>query len=244
MWQRYAIGEIPLPGLKPSGKYAQSIRTKKLGPFAYEIFSAAKTAERIENGTEELDMKETHTKGPRSRMSKTTGYPYVIIPFRWGTPPKKGEQRVGFGKNIMTAGAYKQLLAKSFKASRVKESPNTSSYQTPNAHGQMVGRARYQWGSRLRGSDFAGKIEEKTRMKGMVRFENGLDENRNIGGKRYGGYFTFRIISANPESDSWKQNKWIRPATPGVPVTKIVAEKTHGDIEKMIDSAIMGDLPI
>jgi hypothetical protein len=238
------------PLKNPTGGYARSIRTKKIGPFEYEIFSEAKIAERVENGTKELDMKKTHPYGPRSRMSKKTGYPYVIIPFRWGSPENGDGDRVGFGKSIITAGVYnKQLLDKSFKASRVTASPNTSD-KTPNAHGQMVGRGRYSWGSRLNMEQIINNAEpdvsinQMFNMNGMVRFENGLDKNGNIGGKRYGGYFTFRIISANPESKSWKQNKWIRPATPGVPVTKIVAEKTQEDIEKMVESGIMEDFKL
>jgi hypothetical protein len=188
-------------------------------------------------------MKKTHPHEPRSRKSKTTGYPYVIIPFRWGTPGSGDRKRVGFGKNVLTAGAYRQLLKKEFGVSKVTASPNTSGYKTPNAQGDMVGRARYAWGNRLRGSDFAGTIEEKTRMNGMVRFENGFDKEGNIH-KRYGGYFTFRIISANPESQSWKQNKWIKPATPALHVAEIVANKTRQDVVAMVDAAIKEDFSV
>jgi hypothetical protein len=142
---------------------------------------------------------------------------------------------------VITAGAYyRQLTKKEFGASKVTASPNTSGYETPNARGEMVGRARYKWGNRLRGSDFAGTVEQKTRMDGMVRFENGFDKEGNIK-RRYGGYFTFRIISANPESQSWKRNKWIKPATPALHVAEIVARETRKDVEAMVDAAIMED---
>jgi hypothetical protein len=107
----------------------------------------------------------------------------------------------------------------------------------------MVGRARYAWGNRLRGGDIAGTDEQKSRMNGMVRFENGYDKEGNIG-KRYGGYFTFRIISANPESQGWKRNKWIKPATPALHVTRAVAETTRDAVESMIDTAIGEDFDL
>jgi hypothetical protein len=243
-WQKYATGETSMPGLKPSGSYAKSIRSEQKGEFAHEIFSESKIAERVENGTEELDMKRTHPYGPRSRMSESTGYPYVIIPFRWGTPEDGDGKRVGFGKNVIPAGVYyKQLVKKEFGASKVKASPNTSGYETPNAHGQMVGRARHKWGSRLRGDDFDGTAEEKNRMNGMVRFENGYNKEGNIS-KRYGGYFTFRVISANPESESFKKNKWIKPATPALHVAEIVAREMRKDVETMVDAAIKRDLNV
>jgi hypothetical protein len=233
-WQNYALGKKRLPGVaalkKPSGKYAESIRTEQTGAFKHEIFSEAEIADRIENGAEELDMKKTHPFGPRSRVSNK-GIPYLIIPFRWGTPGDKKNQRVGFGNNVMTAGAYYQISKKPFGASRVTASADQSDYKTPNAKGDMVGRAQYRdkngkstWGSRLRGSDFSGTVEQKTRMDGMVRFENGFDKNGKIG-KRYGGYLTFRVISAKSPAGSW-----IKPAEPAYHVTRGVKEYTEDEV--------------
>jgi hypothetical protein len=238
VWQAYALGAKMLPNVmplkNPSGKYAESIKTQQIGPFSHEIYSEAKIADRIENGTEELDMKETHTRGPRSRISND-GIPYVIIPFRWGTPGDKKNPRVGFGNNVMTAGAYYQISKKSFKASTVTASPVNSDYQTPNAKGEMVGRGKYQWGSRLQGSDFKGTDQQKTRMDGMVRFENGYDKNGKID-KRYGGYFTFRVISAKSPKDSW-----IKPATPARNVTRGVKEYTEDEITLMAKEGLEED---
>jgi hypothetical protein len=245
VWQNYALGNKRLPGVaalkNPSKKYAESIRTKPTGPFEHEIYSEAEIADWIENGTEELDMKKTHPYGPRSRVSNE-GVPYLIIPFRWGTPGDKKNQRVGFGNNVMTAGAYYQISKKSFGASRVTASPVNSDYQTPNAKGDMVGRAQYRdkngkstWGSRLRGSDFSGTVEQKTRMNGMVRFENGFDKNGEIG-KRYGGYFTFRVISADSPA-----NSWIKPAEPAYHVTRGVKEYTEDEIILMAEEGLKKD---
>jgi hypothetical protein len=238
-WREFALGRKELSGVVPlkngSIKYAQSIRTEAIGQFSHEIYSEAKIADWIENGTEELDMKTTHPFGPRSRVSKK-GVPYLIIPFRWGTPGSKKNPRVGFGNNVITAGTYRQLLKRSFDASRVTVSPANSTTMTPNARGEMVGRVQYEWGSRLRGGDFAGTIEQKTRMAGMVRFENGYDKNGKIS-KRYGGYFTFRVISANSP-----KNSWIKPATPPRHVTRAVMNETRETIEQMVDEAIEGDI--
>jgi hypothetical protein len=164
------------------------------------------------------------------------GGPYLIIPFRWGTPGSKKNPRVGFGNNVITAGVYRQLLKESFGASRVMVSPAHSTTMTPNAHGEMVGRAQYEWGSRLQGSNFAGTIKQKTRMAGMVRFENGYDKNGEIS-KRYGGYVTFRVISVNSP-----KNSWIKPETPARHVTRAVLDETRETIERMVDKAIKEDI--
>jgi hypothetical protein len=238
-WVDFANGRA-LKGIeplkRPTGGYARSIRTKAVGPFSHEIFSEAQIADWIENGTSDLDMKTTHPYGPRSRISKD-GVAYVIIPFRWGTPGNESNPRVGF-KNIMTDAVHALMLRKDFKASRTTVSADKSGYKTPNAQNPSadVGRARYQWGSRLRGRDFAGTIEQKTRMDGMVRFENGpaADKSR---GKRYGGYFTFRIISANSPANSWK-----RKGMPARHVIRAVVDETREAIETMTESAIREDL--
>ena len=240
-WKGYAAGGS-LPGVEklknPQGGYMRSIHVDKRGPFNYEIYSEAKIADWIENGTEELDMKTTHPFGPRSRVAKRVvskktgkvlreGGSYLIIPFRWGTPGSKKNPRVGFGNNVITAGAYRQLLKRSFGASRVTVSPANSNYMTPNARGDMVGRAQYEWGSRFSSND---------NMNGMVRFENGYNKNGEIS-KRYGGYFTFRVISANSP-----KNSWIKPATPPRHVTQAVMDETRETIEQMVDEAIKGDI--
>ena len=252
-WQHFALGKKALPGVTPlkngGGKYAQSIKTRQTGPFSREIYSEAKVAERIENGTERVDMKKTHTRGPRSRVSQK-GAPYVIIPFRWGTPESGNGKRAGFGNNVITAGAYYgTLLKKTFEASSVKTSPNNSNYRTPNARGEMVWRGQYRWGGRLNRADITdGTDEEKSRMKGMARFENGYKKDGQIS-KRYGGYFTFRVISAEkprdwdkrPHKKSW-EDSWIKPAMPARHVTQAVADAVRGDVNDAVESAVGRDL--
>jgi hypothetical protein len=245
-WKGFAMGG-PLPGIteplkRPSGGYARSIHIVKIGPFQYEIASEAQIAEWIENGTDELDMKKTHPFGPRSRVSKK-GVPYLIVPFRWGTP-----KTIGF-KNIIPDSIYKQLLTSKkhkFLSSQVTRSADKSGRETPNAHrilngrsnvkgtshSEMVGRAGYSWGDRVFADDIfmltAGGKEDYY-AEGMVKMEG---QNR-----RSSGYFTFRIISAKSP-----KNSWIKPAMAARPVTRAVADNTSAAISTMVESAIMEDL--
>jgi hypothetical protein len=231
-WRNYAQGGS-LPGVLPlkngSRRYAQSIKTHANGPFSHEIYSEADIADWIENGTKELDMKTTHPYGPQSRISQRTGYPYLIVPFQWGT--KAGTARVG-PKNIIPKQLLRMMRSKQFKASTVKN----ETYQSPNARGEMVNRNTYTWGNRAKGSDFSGTIEQKRFADGMVRFEEGSAADR-PGKKRYGGYFTFRIISAAPGAKGW-----IKPATPARHVTKAVMDETREVIDTIVESAIREDL--
>ena len=47
----------------------------------------------------EYDMKQTHPYGKKSRVS-IKGIPYLIIPFRWGTPNGKDTKRAHFNNVI------------------------------------------------------------------------------------------------------------------------------------------------
>jgi hypothetical protein len=220
----------PLPGISeplknPNGGYARSIHILKLGPFQYEIASDAQIAEFIENGTQELDMKKTHPYGPRSRVSKK-GVPYLIIPFRWGTPAGRNGKRVGF-RNTMPDAVYKIVKNKQkFRQTKTL----MSTHIEPNAHGQPVARNEYKgadgkggWGDRL--MDIDANMEGMSSMLGQD-------------GKA-SGYFTFRVISAKSPKHSW-----IKPAMKARPVTKAVADSTEKEIEELVDSAIREDLNV
>jgi hypothetical protein len=235
-WKGFALGGA-LPGIteklkNPNGGYARSIRIDKLGPFQYEIYSEAKVAKLIEDGTPEHDMKTTHPFGARSRMSKK-GVPYLIIPFRWGTPEGSDGKRVGF-KNIMPKSVYQIVKnKKQFRQTKVKK----TTHNEPNARGQQVERHEYtgvgskgnekgNWGDRLK----LGMGDEVTQnMEGMSRMV-GQD------GKS-AGYFTFRVISAKSPA-----NSWVKPAVAARPVTSAVADNTHQAIGAMVEASILEDL--
>ena len=236
IWKGFAMGG-PLPGINeplktPSGAYARSIHIVKLGPFEYEIASDAQIAEWIENGTQELDMKKTHPYGPRSRVSKK-GVPYLVIPFRWGTPEGRDGKRVGF-KNIMPESVY-SIIKNKQKFRQTKTLMTT--HNEPNAKGQPVSRREYKgadgkggWGDRLT-ADMG--LEVSSNMEGM----SSMLGQREGGKNRTSGYFTFRVISANSPKHSW-----IKPAMRPRPVTQAVAKTTEKIIEESVESAIREDL--
>ncbi|GMO51915.1 MAG: hypothetical protein Pg6C_17010 [Treponemataceae bacterium] len=220
-WRGYAQGGS-LPGIsenlkRPSGGYARSIKVQMNGPFDYEVYSEAKIAEWIENGTEEIDMKETHTRGPRSRVSKK-GVPYLIVPFRWGT----AKNTVGF-KNIIPEAVYNMIRNKEqFERSTVL---NTT-HDEPNASGEQAARREYDWGDRLTGIDYVDP-----NLEGMAAMDTGSSK------KQHTGYFTFRVISADSPARSW-----IKPAMPARHVTQAVAKVTEEAISGMVESAVREDL--
>ena len=236
-WVDFAKGG-PLKGVteklkRPSGGYARSIRVHKNGPFDYEIYSEAKVAELIENGTDDLDMKTTHPYGPRSRVSKE-GFPYLIVPFRWGTP-----KTIGF-KNIIPEAVYNMIKnKKQFQQSRVSVGADNAdaAHTTPNAQtpSKMVGRAQYKWGTRLNG---IGYVDHRRNIEGMVSMEGQVEGGK----KRASGYFTFRVISAKQLVT--KPYSWIKPATPARHVTRAVTEETRDVVKAMVETAIREDLGV
>jgi hypothetical protein len=229
-WKGFALGGT-LPGIaeplkRPNGGYARSIRVEKLGPFEYEIMSEAEIADWIENGTREHDMKTTHPFGPRSRMS-AEGFPYLIIPIRWGTP-----KTIGF-KNVMPESVYK--IVKNKKEFRQTKTLMTK-HNEPNYKGEDVARSEYsgadgkkEWGDRLSADMGEGVTGDMEGMSSML----GQDGKAS-------GYLTFRVISAKQLLTS--PYKWIKPAMPARKVTKAVADNTGDAIDGMVESAIMEDL--
>jgi hypothetical protein len=221
-WQGYAMG-APLPGVsplsQPSAKYAGSIRIEKHGPFEYSIVSNSEMAERIENGTPELDMKLTHPYGEKGRVAKKRNkdgsiryVPYLIIPLRWGTP------RTASFRSIMPDSVYKIVSNKNFQKSKVSKEIHVED----NFWGDNVERREYTWGDRLSGSDTDTDFGNA---EGMVRMNNG------------GGYFTFRVISADSPAGSW-----IRPAVPARAVTAAVVAHISETVNDLVQSGIMEDV--
>jgi hypothetical protein len=226
-WMDYALGEKGISGVPPLNnpriRYANSIKIDTKGWYEREIYSESKEADWIENGTKEIDMKETHTKGPRSRIVKegpNKGKSYLIVPFRWGT--------TSTARNIVPASIQSLMRSSKFKASRVtgiKDEPEI------NYRGEMADRWSYDWGDRIKGADVSGTIQQKTRINGLVRFENSETE-----GKKYGGYFTFRIIP------SWGTKGWIKPATPARNVTRHLSDLWQERVSKLVEDAVREDL--
>jgi hypothetical protein len=218
-WFNYGIGKKEInnvpPMKNPSRGYADGLKIEQSGDFEREIVNYSKNAEFIEHGTSEIDMKQSHTKGPRSRVSKK-GVPYLIVPFRWGTP-----KTVGF-QNVMPAEIYN--IVEKYKKMETLVDADKSDYKTPNAKGEMVGRAKYN-------QDYDQLKMMNTNWNGMVRSTDstGID--------RSGGYFTFRVISAKSPPGSW-----IKPATPARNVAQALENYYQHIAEEVIEDAFRGDV--
>lgn len=236
-WKAYAAGE-PLPSgdrvKAPSGGYAASIGTRSESLWHYITSSKADVANWLENGTAELDMKQTHPYGPRGRVAKKRipksqggGFryvPYLIIPFRWATPGSGAHMGA---KNVIPDQIYKMLTAKmpnkqpAFGRSIVLDGKT----QSPNFWGEMQTRSTYKWGDTLQG--VGGNIE------GLVAMA-GQEDKR---GRRPSTYFTFRVISADSPSGAW-----IKPAQKALRIAEQTAEVMRGKVNDMIAAGFQADM--
>jgi hypothetical protein len=240
-WMEYAMGkrDLGVPPMKnPSGDYARGIKIERPSTFEREIVNYSKVAEHLENGTEEFDMKSKLDQYPRSRMTKGVKrkdgtykeppHPYLIVPFRWGTP-----KTVGF-QNVMPVEIYNIVKKAKFEKSIVGQ----ETHNDPNAKGEDVDRWNYDnWGSRLKinqiieADDGGMNINQMFNMAGMVRMDTSTKN------QKYSGYYTFRVISSKSRPDSW-----IRPARSARHITDGVAKAMEGEVNKIIEDGFRRDL--
>jgi hypothetical protein len=237
-WKSYAMGaQIPGTSYKlknPTGGYAAGIKARNDGPFDYTIYNDSLVAHALEEGTPQLDMKTTHPYGQKGRVANhgtknnPRWVPYLIVPFRWGTPRATG----GHFRNIIPEQIYAmlQLQIKAGVFTRTKVLPST--HTEPNFWGEQVQRAEYEgedergnWGSILRG--IGGDIEGMSVMAA------------NTAKKRSSTYFTFRVISAESPAGSW-----IKPATPAMHIAQHVADNVRNVVEEMIQDGLKVDLGV
>jgi hypothetical protein len=238
-WRDFASGGS-LDGVeslpRPNRSYALGVKVKRLGPFNYEIYNETKAATQIDEGTPELDMKTTHPYGPKSRVTQSgpnKGIPYLIIPFRWGTPGTERNPRVGF-RNVMPKEVYNIVKNKmKFAQTKTTVSADVSTKKTPNASGDMVGRAQYSdvteskaWGDMLTADMGEGVTDNMVGMSSMLG-QNG----------KAAGYLTFRVISAASPSGSW-----IRPEVKPRHVETALADAGRQFINEIVDDALREDL--
>jgi hypothetical protein len=221
VWKGWAMGD-PLIGItkirNPSQGLANSIRIKRNGPFNADIYTESEYAQRIQDGQPELDMKTTHPYGKKSRVSKE-GIPYLIVPFRWGTPNRQGGARAHFG-NTIPQSMYQAIKAfKMVKSIRLKTTHDEENYA-----GQPIQRSEYDWGDRL---------EADGNINGMVRMDNET--------KRGGStFFTFRVISAAQLVT--KPYSWIRKAVPPVDVVSALENAARPVVEEVIQAGFEADI--
>lgn len=227
-WGKYLAGDGELDGIgmnkNPSGKAARSLSNHMTGDFAGEVTTNHPEAEKIQNGSHDVvyDMKKTHPYGPNSRVS-AKGIPYLIIPFRWGTPgDKKNSNGEEIGRarwNNFIPVAYYDSFVKGMKLSTTTGLTHTEK----NFKGEDIPRAEYKWKSRLKAKD-----AWSDRSEGMVRMKDG----------RKSTYFTFRIISANSPADSW----WYkRKGVPGVDMLGALARTVQDDVSETIARGVIAD---
>jgi hypothetical protein len=227
VWQGWAMGD-PLIGItrikNPSQSLARSIRTKQNGPFNAEIYTKSLYAHRIQDGQPELDMKTTHPYGKKSRVSKE-GIPYLIVPFRWGTPNKQGGARAHFGNAIPQSLLSRVEAFKTYKRlAQVDKKGNITGGEThfeKNYAGQDIERSDYN-------QDYDRLDDVEGNEKGMVRMAGS------------GGYFTFRVISAKQLVT--KPYSWIRKAVPPVDVVSALEKAVRPVVEDVIQAGLKADI--
>jgi hypothetical protein len=225
-WKSYALG-APIPGSahrlkRPKGTYARSIKVRFLSPFNYVIFSDNPVAKYLEYGTREYDMKETHTKGRKSRVSKD-GDPYLIVPFRHGVPGS-------LSYSVLPEVLYARLRQMIRNDELTLSQRTGGRKKSPNFKGELIPRGKYQWGSRA-------KIGEA----GFERFEGLVAMNIPSGKEKgHSAYMTFRVISAGKSPAM----KWIVKARPAMNITKHVVENTKEIIQEIITAGIKQDLGV
>lgn len=228
MWIGYLEGSVQLPGVETPDKVTsamvKSIRTENKTTdqeFFHTISSDNRQLEQLQNGQKEVeyDMKQTHPYGKKSRVSKK-GVPYLIIPFRWGTPNQKGTKRARWN-NVIPKAAY-ETNVKGLEISAVNE---MKKYFEANFHGENIQRQGYDWAKN-------GRLKEEDawddRSVGMVRMKD-------ITGS---SYFTFRIVSAKSPASSWIYHKDAKPAIKYIEALEAAARP---EVEKIIEQGIKAD---
>lgn len=120
-----------------------------------------------------------------------------------------------------------------FRQTKTTVDADKSDHKTPNARGEMVGRAEYSdvtetkaWGDRLTADMGEGITDNMVGMSSML----GQD------GKA-AGYFTFRIISA-----ASPQGSWIKPRVEPRHVVDALVASSREYTNSNIEAAIMQDL--
>lgn len=218
-WRDYLAGETSLAGIENLEKVTtpmrNSVKGRRNGDFDYSVYSNDDQLKRAAEGNPEVnyDMKKTHPYGNKSRVSKK-GVPYLIVPFRWGTPNGKGTKR-RWNNFIPQKEYWTRVLP--------LEMSRTTGITHPeiNAKGQAIDRQEYNWGGRL-------KDGWDDRSSGMVRMK---DETKST-------YFTFRVISAKSPAGSWLYH---RDAKPAVDIIGALQRTHEQNIRQMIEQGIKND---
>ena len=227
MWTGYLTGSQPLNGIDfmsgVTSAMVRSIRSRYNGDLSYTISSDNRQLEQKTHGSKEVeyDMKQTHPYGKKSRVSKK-GIPYLIIPFRWGTPNGKGTARAHFN-NVIPQANY-ETSVKGLKLSQVNIDKR---YFEANVKGENIQRQGYDW------AKFGRLTEDQAwddRSVGMVRMKDMAS------GKST--YFTFRIISAKSPENSWIYHK---DAIPAVDMMGALVRTVKPQVDSLLREGVKAD---
>lgn len=223
-WTGYLAGETSLNGIDfldgVTSKMVQSVMMRKNGDFDHSVYSDNLQLEQKVKGSKEVeyDMKKTHPYGRKSRVSKK-GIPYLIIPFRWGTPNGKDTKRRW--NNFIPQKEYNTVV----KGLRISRVDALKKYWESNFRGESIERQGYEWAKN-------GRLTEtmawNDRSVGMVRMKDVTGST----------YFTFRIISANSPIGSWIYHK---DAKPGVDLMGALESTVKAKVDSMIAAGIQAD---
>lgn len=230
MWVGFLDGSVQLPGVETPDRVTsamvKSIRTQdKTGMYDFEhyIFSDNRQLEELNRGSKEVeyDMKRTHPYGKKSRVSEK-GIPYLIIPFRWGTPNQKGTKRAHFN-NVIPQANY-ETSVKGLAMSRVNK---LKKYFENNYKGESIQRQGYNWAK-------FGRLKEDQawddRSVGMVRMKD-IASGKST-------YFTFRIVSAKSPANSWIYKKAAKSA---LNYMSALEQASKPEVEKIVEQGIKAD---
>jgi hypothetical protein len=227
IWTSYLSGDQPLNGIEfmsgVTSSMVRSIRSRYNGDLDYTVYSDSLQLERKVHGSKEVeyDMKKTHPYGKKSRVSKK-GIPYLIIPFRWGTPNQKVTKRAHFN-NVIPQKNY-ETSVKGLEMSKINADKN---YFESNFKGENVERKGYDWAK-------FGRLKEDQawddRSIGMVRMKDMAS------GKST--YFTFRIISAKSPENSWIYHK---DAIPAVDMMGALVRTVKPQVDSMLREGVKAD---
>lgn len=225
MWTSYLSGDQPLNGIEfmdgVTSAMVRSIRAQRNGDFDYSVYSDNRQLEEKTKGRKEVeyDMKQTHPYGKKSRVSKK-GIPYLIIPFRWGTPNGKGTKRAHFN-NFIPQKNYET----SVKGLNLSAVDSAKKYFEANFKGENIERQGYFWAKN-------GRLKEdqawNDRSVGMVRMKDVTGST----------YFTFRIVSAKSPAGSWIYH---RDAKPAVDMMGALERTVKPKIDEIINAGIQAD---
>lgn len=223
-WTGYLAGETSLNGIDfldgVTSKMVQSVMMRKNGDFDHSVYSDNLQMEQKVKGSKEVeyDMKKTHPYGRKSRVSKK-GIPYLIIPFRWGTPNGKDSKRRW--NNFIPQKEYNTFV-KGLAISRVDA---LKKYWESNFRGESIERQGYEWAKKGRLTE---SMAWNDRSVGMVRMKDVTGST----------YFTFRIISAKSPIGSWIYHK---DAKPGVDLMGALESTVKAKVDSMIAAGIQAD---